>query len=384
MLHSCVGMLAQLHKMKRDEKHVIYCEANTMARAYATTAMQLELCLPASVSSHITPYCWKRVMNAIKKQKTKQVIEQHDTLEDHELTTQWLQSNCHDQVLQILKVRNGFSSSNTDDSISNSCRNIFYSFVLPYVTSPLDLILYWQQLAYLQDCWNAYLNGTRPVFTEKQLARVLSVSATTTAPGHMLQWWVRVGLALESLSHNNQQEHLDALAEYTRTKVPAVSSHPSSNLLRRHQTMVYHMLEAATALQTNVNSDLVPQYLHKAAKDRRASLECIQQIASTSASVNNENFEASVLVLSTLAVHLRTLKALIIHQQTTCSKAMTSTTLPRSTKKTLLASQASIYIAELRDQVMFDMESPYTQSLSSKCRKHIQAYISQADDTLSL
>lgn len=383
MLHSCVGMLAQLHKMKRDEKHVIYCEANTMARVYATTAMQIELCLPKSISCYITPFCWKRVITAIKDKKiqSKQVIDTDNVQSQHQvITNQWLSSNCHQQVLQILKVRNGFTSgSNTNEKNCSSCRNIFYSFVLPYVTSPLDLVLYWQQLGNLQDCWYSYLNGTRPVFSEKQLAHVLSVSATTTAPGHMLQWWVRVGLALESLSHNNQQEHLDALAEYTRAKVPAVS-HPSSNLLRRHQTMIYHMLEAATALQTNVNAGQVPNYLQKASKDRRASRECIEQIASTSSYSCNENFEASVLVLSTLSVHLRTLKALVIHQQTTSSKTINN----QDKNKTLLASQASIYIAELRDQIMQDMESPYTRSLSAKCKKHIQSYIAQADDTLSL
>lgn len=383
MLHSCVGMLAQLHKMKRDEKHVIYCEANTMARVYATTAMQIELCLPKFISCYITPFCWKRVITAIKDKKTqpKQVADSDIVQNQHQvITNQWLSSNCHQQVLQILEVRNGFTSgSNTNETNCSSCRNIFYSFVLPYVTSPLDLVLYWQQLGNLQDCWYSYLNGTRPVFSEKQLTHVLSVSATTTAPGHMLQWWVRVGLALESLSHNNQQEHLDALAEYTRAKVPAVS-HPSSNLLRRHQTMIYHMLEAATALQTNVNPGQVPNYLQKASKDRRASRECIEQIASTSSYSCNENFEASVLVLSTLSVHLRTLKALVIHQQTTFSKTINI----QDKNKTLLASQASIYIAELRDQIMQDMESPYTRSLSAKCKKHIQSYIAQADDTLSL
>lgn len=375
MLHSCVGMLAQLHKMKRDDKHVIYCEANTMARVYATTAMQLELCLPKSISCYITPFCWKRVVTAIKDQK--QVVEPDNQQQHQVITHQWLSSNCHQQVLQILKVRNGFiCSSSTNET---SCRNIFYSFVLPYVTSPLDLVLYWQQLGNLQNSWHSYLNGTRPVFSEKQLTHVLSVSATTTAPGHMLQWWVRVGLALESLSHNNQQEHLDALAEYTRAKVPAVS-HPSSNLLRRHQTMIYHLLEAATALQTNVNANQVPHYLQKASKDRRASRECIEQIASTSSFSSSENYEASVLILSTLSVHLRTLKALVIHQQTTSTKVIAA----QDKNKTLLASQASIYIAELRDQIMHDLESPYARSLSARCKKHIQAYIAQADDTLSL
>lgn len=376
MLHSCVGMLSQLHKMKRDDKRDIYCEQDTMARVYATTAIQLELCLPVSISSLVVPYCWTRVIQVMNN-KQSLVEQDNNKKQDNIISTQWLGSNCHDQVLQILAIRNGFTNNND----GSCCRNVFYSFVLPYVTSPLDLVLYWQQLSNLQDCWYSYLNGTRPVFSENQLKHVLSVSATTTAPGHMLQWWVRVGLTLQSLSNNTgtqHQDNLDALAEYTRTKVPQVNNHPSSNLLRRHQTMIYHMLEAATALQTDTNSDQVPTFLKQAAKDRTASMECIQQIASST-----KNYEASVLVVSTLAVHLRTLKALIIHQQTTYSpnKRLSG---GGSKKRTLLAHHASVYIAELRDQVMQDMESPYTKSLSPKCRKHIQSYIYQADDTLSL
>lgn len=369
MLHSCVGMLAHLKKMKRDEKHIMYCEENTMARVYATTAIQLELCLPPFIASLVVPFCWKRVMKVMDKSSEEKKKDQKA------LSTQWLHSDCHDQVLQILSIRNGFINNHD----GTCCRNVFYSFVLPYVTSPLDLVLYWHQLSNLQDCWYAYLNGNRPVFSQKQLNHVLSVSATTTAPGHMLQWWVRVGLTLQSLSNNTGTEHqdnLDALAEYTRTKVPQVNTHPSSNLLRRHQTMIYHMLEAATALQTNVNSDLVPVYLKKAAKDRAASIECIQQISSSTA-----NYEASVLVISTLAVHLRTLKALIIHQQKMSSP---SKRLSGGHNRTLLAHHASIYIAELRDQVMQDMKSSYTKTLSAKTRSHIQSYIYQADDTLSL
>lgn len=333
MLHSCMGMLSQLHKMKRDEKHVMYYESSTMARVYATVAMQLELCLPPFIPNYPSTHLWRQV-------------NKHQNIN---LPSQ----KCRDQVLRMLQIRNGFDQE-------QDCRNIFYSFVLPYVTSPLDLVLYWQQLESLEQDWHAYLNGVRPVFSEKQIKQVGSVSVTTTAPGHMLQWWIRVGLALESLGREEPVgRHLSALAEYTRHP----SSHPSSNLLCQYQTMIFHMLQAASALQTNKHTEQVPQYLQKALKERRASFECIDQIATT------ENFEASVLVLSLLAVHLRTLKALIHHS---------------SRRGKLPASQASVYIAELRDQVLEDLESPYTKSLSVKCRKFIQSFIAQADDTLCL
>lgn len=344
MMHSCMGMLSQLHKMKRDDKHVMYYEANTMARVYATVAMQLKLCLPPFISNYPSHYCLQKANRHLKQYKIQ--------LENKE---------CHDQVVNMLRIRNGFCADQ-----EQSCRNIFYSFVLPYITSPLDLILYWQHLESLEQDWHAYLNGVRPVFSEKQIGQVLSISLTTTAPGHMLQWWIRVGLALESLSREEPVgRHLDALAEYTRHP----SSHPSSNLLRKYQTMIFHMLQAASALQTNKHTDQVPHYLQKALKERRASFECIDQIATTN------NYEASVLVLSLLAVHLRTLKALIQHQQIHSDK---------NHGKKIPANQASVYIAELRDQVLEDLESPYSRSLSAKCKKFIQSFISQADDTLCL
>ncbi|ORE09003.1 hypothetical protein BCV72DRAFT_288035 [Rhizopus microsporus var. microsporus] len=371
MLHSSLGMLAQLHKMKRDKDYVTYCGHNTIARVHASIALQLELCLPPWIASHVVPAQWQKVIDCLNSKN-----------EDEVITHQFLTSECHTQILHMLNARNGFNHGaylfpeDPTQSGSDNCRNVFYSFVLPYVTSPLDLVLYWQQLARLENCWFDYLDGVRPVFSEKQLNQVLSVSATTTAPGHMLQWWVRVGLALESLT-KAQQENMDILAEYTRAKGAAINSHPSSNLLRRHQSMICHLLEAACALVQNTRLERVPMLLEQASKDHFASSECIRQIASTD-SMPSSNYEASVLVLSTLAVHLRTLKALIIHQ------SLTSRRQSISAPPSFSASQASTYIAQLRDQVLQDLDSPYAKSLAGKCRKHIQSYIYQADDTLSL
>ncbi|CEP19427.1 hypothetical protein [Parasitella parasitica] len=119
------------------------------------------------------------------------------------------------------------------------------------------------------------------------------------------------------------------------------------------------MLEAATALQTNVNVDEVPRSLQEASKNRRASRECIDQITSTSSCTHNENFEASVLVLSNLSVQLKKLKALFIHQQT-ATKALNI----QNENKTLPASLVSVYKAKLRDQIIQDMESPYSIIIS--------------------
>lgn len=378
MLHSCIEMLAQLHKCNEKKLTALH-KANNMARVYATIVMQLELSLPLSVSSLVAPYYWKRVIINIEKKK-RAAEKGKETDKEQLISNDWLHSDCHDQILRILLSRNAFSTTTYDNSCQIACcRNAFHSFVLPYITTPLDFILYWQELSRLQQCYFSYLNGTRPVFTQNQLDQVLNISTTTTAAGHMLQWFVRVGLALQSLGAGGpvHQANLDALAEYTRTKVPQVNHQPSSNILRRHQTMIYNMMEAATALQSDLNSSQAVLYLQMAAQDRDASKECLEQIDAS------QNYEASVLLISTLAVHLRTLKALIVHQQTTFSVNKRSS-MDMTYSKKLQASQASIYIAELRERVLRDMESPYTKTLSAKCKKHIQSYIYQADDTLSL
>lgn len=333
MLHSSLGMFSQLHRMKRDENYTKYCEPNTMARVYATLALQLELCLPEWLSSALSPYVWSKVNKHLNKAPIKH----------------WNHSTCHSQIINMLKARNGFVSDDEDEH----CKNTFYSFVLPYITSPLDLVLYWQQLAVLNQQWKSYLDGKDSAFSGEQLQTVLSVSMTTTAPGHMLQWWVLVGLSLES------GQHLDTLADYTRENVPSVSqNHPSSNLLRHHQSMVYHLLEASHA---GKDADKISNNLKRALRDRKASLECIRQISSTSRDSENDNLEASVLTLSSLAVLVHTYRAL-------------------NSSKQVLASQLS----ELRNQIWEDLESPYTKLLSVKHRKHIQTSIEKADETLCI
>ncbi|EIE80412.1 hypothetical protein RO3G_05117 [Rhizopus delemar RA 99-880] len=379
MLHSSIRMLSQLHKMKRDKNYVSFCGHNTIARVHASAALQFELALPSFLSSYLVPYHWKKVTECLNSKKSEG--QQEDAVVNDQLVTnQWLNSECHDQVLHMLTSRNGFDHGAyvfpDNSAVGGSCRNVLYSFVLPYVTSPLDLVMYWQQLSNLEQCWLAYLNGVRPVFSEKQLNQMLSVSATATAPGHMLQWWVRVGLALESLA-KNQDENMKVLAEYTQPKKNN-DIHPSSNLLHRHQNMMYNLIEAASALVQNDKLYKVSSLLDQATKDRQASAKCIQQISSTHSGASS-NCEASVLVLSTLAVHLRTLKALIIHSSSGSSRRQSISTPP-----VFSAQQASTYIAQLRDQVLQDLESPYAKSLPSKCKKHIQLYIYQADDTLSL
>lgn len=323
MIHSCLGMLSQLHRMKRDKQYTKYCESNTMAHVYATLALQLELCLPSWISSFVSSYVWNKVNTHL----TPSSEIKH-----------WTHSSCHRQIVRMLKVRNEFVPENDEH-----CRNVFYSFVLPYITSPLDLVLYWQQLSILDKQWKSYLQSNKPVFSEKQLEQVLSVSMTTTAPGHMLQWWVLVGLSLTS-------DRQDALAEYTQQNVPSVSqNHPSSNLLRHHQSMIYHLLEATRS----DSAEKASQSLQRAFIDRKASQECIDQISSVSYISDNDNLEASVLTLSSLAIHVHTYKAV-----------------------KSIATQS--HLTELRNQILEDLESPYTKSLSAKFRKTL------TDDTLCI
>ncbi|KAI9257407.1 hypothetical protein BY458DRAFT_518848 [Sporodiniella umbellata] len=330
LFYSTVAMLAQLHKMKRDPNYVALCGPGTLTRLHATAAIQCELCLPSWLANRWVHYHWQKMIQVSKEKKA--------------WTETWLTSACHTQVRSMLSARNGFQQ--------DECRHVLYSFVLPYVTSPMGLICYWQELEELKACWLDYLSGERPVFDLQDIHRL----SPQTAPGQMLQWYVRVGLCLESLASG---DCLKLLSEY----------HPKtlhSPLMLKHQSRILHLLEATTALVQNQKLYKVASLLELAAQERPASLKCMQQLASKSSPA-----EASVLVLSSLAVHLRALKALIVHGTGSHAPGFS-------------AQQAAKYIAQLRDQVLHDLDSPFATPLSNKCKKHIQLYIYQADDALSL
>ncbi|EIE82047.1 hypothetical protein RO3G_06752 [Rhizopus delemar RA 99-880] len=382
MLHSSIDMLTQLHEIKCTSNYISFYGYEIIARAHATIALQLELCSIPFISSYLAPYHWTKALELLSR-KLEQA--EKDAQTSNRLTTnQWSNSEWHNQVLRMLTARNGFNSCSciSLDILRTSnkriCRNILYSFVLPYIISPLDLELYWQQLNSLKHCWLAYLDGVHPVFSEGQLNQMLSVSVTTTASSYMLQWWVRVGLALESL-HKEQQENMDILSEYARMKTKAiiVNSHSSFNLLQRYQIMMYSLIEATRSLVQNNELDKVPFLFERVIQHWNASKKCIRQIASTNPILDpSSNCEANVFALATLAVNTRALKELLIYQSS----------ISRSQPMPLYFSniQISTYIVHVRGQILHDLDSPYAKILSTKRKNRIQLLICQADNALSL
>ncbi|KAI8343809.1 hypothetical protein EDC96DRAFT_567986 [Choanephora cucurbitarum] len=320
MLHSCFCMLFQLRKLKQGEKQQAYCEPNTLTRIYTTAALQFELCLPKPVAARLVPSYWKYMLN----KKT---------------TTSWLASDCHKQVLSMLKARNGLDAD---------CKNAFYSFVLPYTTSPLDLVLYWQQLSHLKQLWLDHLEGKPSVFAKDTMPLVCS-----NAPNAMLQWYRQVGLAVDAKVALEHDEH---------------DQYPSSHLLSRHRAMMDHLLNIVQACQQE-NSYQIIQCFEKVAKDTSASNECLLYLCSTLPGSDKDNEEASVLMLSTLAVRVAVLKSVLAHPTLWESQSCFRTQMTHS-------------IQALVDQLGHDLKSPYASALSAPSRKQIQACLLQADDIL--
>ncbi|KAI8378372.1 hypothetical protein BD560DRAFT_445207 [Blakeslea trispora] len=328
MLHSCLGMLFHLRKLKQCEKQQAYCEASTLTRIYTTTALQLELCLPKSLTTQLVSSYWKHML---MNKKSSQYSH----------TTAWLQSDCHDQVLSMLKARCGFDAS-------MDCKSAFYSFVLPYVTSPLDLVLYWQQLSQLKQLWVEHLDD-ESVFSKDQ-----PTLFCLNAPNSMLQWHYHVGMAVEAKANvllDNESNH-----------------YPSSHLLSRHRAMIQHLLRAIKACYQQDSHQAIA-YFEKASKDRHTSTECLQYLCSTLPHSDRANEEASVLILSTLAVRVAALKSILAY-------------LENMDKQSCFHTQISTSLQELVDQLMQDLKSPYVTAISGHSRKQIQAFISKANEVL--
>ncbi|OBZ85658.1 hypothetical protein A0J61_06297 [Choanephora cucurbitarum] len=329
MLHSCFCMLFQLRKLKQGEKQQAYCEPNTLTRIYTTAALQFELCLPKPVAARLVPSYWKYM------------------LVNKKTVTTWIQSDGHKQVLSMLKARNGLDAG-TD------CKNAFYSFVLPYTTSPLDLVLYWQQLSHLKQLWLDHLESKPSVFSKDQMTLVCS-----NAPSAMLQWYRQVGLAVESKGQLGLDQDENESSQY-----------PSSHLLSRHRAMIDHLLKIVQAGQQKD----VYQVIHcfeKVSRDTSASTECLHYLCSTLPNSDKDNEEASVLMLSTLAVRLAALNSLLAHP-----------TFFFLESQSCFHTQMTSYLQALVDQLGHDLKSPYVSDLSSQSRKQIQACLLQADEIL--
>ncbi|KAF7728746.1 hypothetical protein EC973_005584 [Apophysomyces ossiformis] len=358
MLRSCVGMFAQIKQLENDERHPTFFKPRTVARIFSVAAIQLELSLPSFLAGPLVRFCWRRVVSAVGQYKAlaeHQEAPDHWLIQNKDMNNDWLESESHRQILSMVAARNNFIAPTP-----LNCSNAFYSFALPYLTSPLDWIVYWQTLSQLQQSWlklldNNALKSVENVFSTSQLPPVV-----VTPVDQMVAWWVHLGLALQKEDGDGDNAMEKHLAYLTDPKFG--HHHPSSILLQRHRAATCNVLKAMVEFQKNGDP---AHYLELALQDRRSSVECVRQIASVPAA----NLEASVLVLSSLAVNLLAFITIADH---------------RFSRSVLAPQAAARYLGELRDQLAHDLALPLTKGLSPRCRKHIQSYISQADDALSM
>ncbi|KAL0095201.1 helix-loop-helix DNA-binding domain-containing transcription factor [Phycomyces blakesleeanus] len=332
MLRSCVGMLANVKPLEISSQSSLYLRPRTIARIYATAAIQLELTLPAVLSEPLANHCWSRVVDAFE-----QAREVHDTKDsdEHWMTQatgipEWPVSSNHKEILSMVQARSGLVGRQS----AAVCQNIFYSFVLPYLTSPLEWIVYWQHLSSLQDSWIAQLQQNKStLFKVSQLP-----PSTTTAVDQMLSWSIHLGLSLQS-DELRSSASMVSLSE--SLKASSSGSQTVSHLLQRHRSMVFYTLQGAKLLERN-DTEAALQSFALAQNDSRAGLDCIRHIATS-------NVEASVLALSTLAVTWHAFKILSRHPELkttmvsvrdrlTRSLALSSGHLPGTIKRSVQAS----------------------------------------------
>ena len=86
-------------------------------------------------------------------------------------------------------------------------------------------------------------------------------------------------------------------------------------------------------------------YFEKASKDRHTSTECLQYLCSTLPHSDRANEEASVLILSTLAVRVAALKSILAYLENmdkqSCFHTQISTSLQELVDQLMQASSAS-------------------------------------------
>ncbi|KAI8144952.1 hypothetical protein BJV82DRAFT_606870 [Fennellomyces sp. T-0311] len=304
-IRSCTGMLASIHSMERDSRRDVLLRPRTLARVYTTAAVQMELVF--GPNNRLSTSYWKR---AIEK--------------DEGLQEEWLHSNGHKQLMHMMATRSGYEGN---------CTSTFYSFVLPYLTAPLDWMVYWQTLSQLQRTYVQLIERTVMDNDKKEaLFDSSMLPATNESPiDHMISWWVHLGMALEST--NDDLSSLQLAMD-------------GSMLLKRHCRSLTHLVQAIAAAPNQTN---VVEQLEEALEDPLASIDGIKYIAN-----HETNDEAVLLSLSTLAAHLTAYHTL--------------SDIP----------DVSQHLVQLKEHLRIDMELLESSKLiSESCRKQINSkYIS--------
>ncbi|KAG2224655.1 hypothetical protein INT45_007900 [Circinella minor] len=320
-IRSCTGMLASIHAMERDSRRTVLLRPRTLARVYTTAAIQTELIL-GKQNNRLSRSYWKRAI-----QKSNNNGDGSDDIQE-----KWLTSKSYRQLLDIMTERTGQSSS--------GCTSKFYSFVLPYLTAPLDWVIYWQTLQQFQHSYIHFIERmVQPTTNEKKvvLFDVSQLSESNDSPiDYMSSWWTHLGIALES-NHQNDFKQLELELD-------------GSMLLKRHCRSLSHLVKATVARK----QEMILQELEQALTDPLASIDAIRYIAN-----HDTNDEAILLSLSALATHL------------TAYHTLSATT---TSPDDLL----SKYLKQLQEHIRIDLELLEPAKLiSESCRQQIQTkYIS--------
>lgn len=178
---------------------------------------------------------------------------------------------------------------------SHTCPTVFYSYVLPYLVTPLDWSEYWLALDKLQTMYSQWM------ISEGKNSGLFDMLSTKDVPA-MVAWWTHLGKCLVS----NASAPSNSL-EFLHTLIDKDEKCPSSVLLKRHCRSIYHFVQAANEYYNNHNSQTCANHLEQALADHKASADCIAYLAPADL---HGNQEADLLHLSTLAVHLHVYRRL--------------------------------------------------------------------------
>ncbi|KAI9260731.1 hypothetical protein BDA99DRAFT_513040 [Phascolomyces articulosus] len=340
-IRSCTGMLASIHAMERDSRRTVLLRPRTLARVYTTAAIQTELIL-GNKNNRLSQSYWKR---AIEKSQYSHGDGTGDIQE------KWLQSKSYEQLMHMMAARTGHCHDNN----ASCCPSMFYSFVLPYLTAPLDWVIYWQTLQQFQRAYVRFIERAATVMNaenddkEKKeiIFEVSQLPESNDSPiDHMTSWWTHLGMALES-NHTQDFDQLELALD-------------GSMLLKRHCRSLSHLVKATTTMAATTtssnNNKKILQELELALTDPLASIDAIRYIAN-----HDTNDEAILLSLSALATHLTAYHTLSSY----CQSLDEDDLLPK-------------YLKQLQEHIRIDLELLESSKLvSTSCRKQIQAnYIS--------
>lgn len=287
LLRSCAAMLSRIHLLERDPRLVT---DRTTARVNITAAIQLRLVFgPNRFSDKLAG------------------------------------THPPQQIMSMLANRTS----------SRTCPTVFYSYVLPYLVTPLDWSDYWLALDKLQAMYIQWM------LSEGNSGGLFDMFSTKDVPA-MVAWWTHLGKCLGNGSAPSSS------LEFLHALIDKDEKCPSSVLLKRHCRSIYHFVQAANEIESSNNSETCANHLEQALADHNASADCIAYLAPADL---HGNHEADLLHLSTLAVHLHVYRRL------------------SGTESDLLQR----YRQQIKERIVRQVELPI---VDDECREKVEAILS--------